>query len=434
MALVRGSNKSDTLNGKNSTDVIFARSGNDIINGKRGRDLIDASNGNDTVRGGWDNDTILGGSGTDTAVYDGSVDGISVRQIKGGFLQVRGPEGRDLLKSVEFLKIGDKTYSTKGPIARTDNAELAENQRVDINALANDQSLSKGALRIQKLGGGDAAVGDTVAVVDGIEVRLGADNRLTFDPGTTYDNLSAGETIQREFTYVVGNGSGHLATATVKLTIKGRNDGPVAVNDAAATDEGTPLTIAAATLLSNDTDIDRLDVLTVSAVAATADTHGTVSLENGQITYTPEAGFSGPASFTYMVSDGKGGTATATVNVEVAPSGGCEHRTRHDGCIGRDERGRGGCHPPVRHGYRRYGSLLRDHLTADQWRAVPRSGGHPTRQPGQYPRWRGQHGDGLVHPRLHLQWHGHHRVCGRGQRRGAGPVAGDRLDRGDARG
>jgi hypothetical protein len=322
MALIRGSNKSDTLNGKNSTDVIFGRSGNDTIDAKRGRDLIDAGNGNDTVRGGWDNDTILGGSGTDTAVYDGSVDGISFKQIKGGFLQVRGPEGRDLLKSVEFLKIGDKTYSTKGPIARTDNAELTENQPVDINALANDQSLSKGALRVQKLGGGNAAVGDTVAVVDGIAVKLGADNRLTFDPGTTYDNLSAGEMIQREFTYAVGNGSGHLATATVKLTIKGRNDAPVAVSDAASTDEGTPLTIAASTLLSNDPDIDRLDVLSVSAVAGAANTHGTVILNNGQITYTPEAGYSGPASFTYTVSDGKGGTATGTVNVEVAPSEG----------------------------------------------------------------------------------------------------------------
>jgi VCBS repeat-containing protein len=322
MALIRGSNKSDTLNGKNSTDVIFGRSGNDTIDAKRGRDLIDAGNGNDTVRGGWDNDTILGGSGTDTAVYDGSVDGISFKQITGGFLQVRGPEGKDLLKSVEFLKIGDETYSTKGPIARTDSAELAENQRVDINALANDQSLAKGALRVQKLGGGNAAVGDTVAVVDGIAVKLGADNRLTFDPSTTYDNLSAGETIQREFTYAVGNGSGHLATATVKLTIKGRNDAPVAVSDAASTDEGTPLIIAASTLLSNDTDIDRLDVLSVSAVAGTANTHGTVILNNGQITYTPEVGYSGPASFTYTVSDGKGGTATGTVNVEVAPSGG----------------------------------------------------------------------------------------------------------------
>ena len=155
--------------------------------------------------------------------------------------------------------------------------------------------------------------------MDGIAVKLGAGNRLTFDPGTAYDNLSARETLHREFTYRIGNGSGKYDTATVKLTIQGRNDNPVAISDAATTDEGTPVTIAAADLLANDTDIDRLDVLTVSSVAATANTHGTVILENGRITYTPEAGYSGPASFSYTVSDGKGGTATASVNVEVIP-------------------------------------------------------------------------------------------------------------------
>jgi VCBS repeat-containing protein len=165
--------------------------------------------------------------------------------------------------------------------------------------------------------------------VDGIVVKLGANGRLTFDPGDTYDNLSAGETLQREFTYAVGNGSGHLASATVKLTIRGRNDAPVTVSDAASTDEGTTLTIAASTLLSNDSDIDRLDVLAVSAVAATANTHGTVILDNGQITYTPEAGYSGPAYFSYTVSDGQGGTATGTVNVEVlTPAAGFAHTVR----------------------------------------------------------------------------------------------------------
>ena len=246
MALIRGSNRSDTLDGKNSTDVIFGRSGNDTMDGKGGRDLLDAGNGNDTVTGGRDNDTILGGSGTDTAVFDGSVDGTipaDPRRVppgprtrrKGHPQERRVPEdrGQDLQHQG-----ADRPHGQGRP-----QGEPA----LDINALANDQSLSKGALRVQKLGGGNAAVGDTVAVVDGIAVKLGADNRLTFDPGTTYDNLSAGETIQREFTYGVGNGSGKLATATVKLTIKGRNDDPVAVSDAASTDEGTPLTIAAST-------------------------------------------------------------------------------------------------------------------------------------------------------------------------------------------
>jgi Ca2+-binding RTX toxin-like protein len=61
-------------------------------------------------------------------------------------------------------------------------------------------------------------------------------------------------------------------------------------------------------------------MLRVTAVATTADTHGTVSFdpESGRITYTPEANYHGPASFTYTVDDRNGGTAAATVTVSVA--------------------------------------------------------------------------------------------------------------------
>src|SRR5437868_1180855 len=81
--------------------------------------------------------------------------------------------------------------------------------------------------------------------------------------------------------------------------------------------------------MTNDSDIDNdaalntdpaatLQTLTVSAVQSTANTHGTVVLNaNGTITYTPAANFNGPASFTYTLSDGNGGTSSATVNVLV---------------------------------------------------------------------------------------------------------------------
>ena len=49
-------------------------------------------------------------------------------------------------------------------------------------------------------------------------------------------------------------------------------------------------------------------------------TNGTVTLDaqTGNVFFTPNAGYSGPASFTYTVSDGRGGTDTANVNVTVA--------------------------------------------------------------------------------------------------------------------
>ena len=90
--------------------------------------------------------------------------------------------------------------------------------------------------------------------------------------------------------------------ATVSLTINPVNDAPVAVNDSYATDEDTPLTVAAPGVLGNDTDVDSA-ILT--AVLVTGPTHGTLTLNgDGSFTYTPAANFNGSDSFTYKANDG----------------------------------------------------------------------------------------------------------------------------------
>ena len=101
----------------------------------------------------------------------------------------------------------------------------------------------------------------------------------------------------------------------MNITVSAVNDQPVAVDDSASTTEDTALVIAAATLLGNDSDPDG-DALTISSVQGAV--NGTVSLAGGNVTFTPAPNYSGPASFTYTVSDGNGGTATATVNITVS--------------------------------------------------------------------------------------------------------------------
>ncbi|MFW1931656.1 Ig-like domain-containing protein, partial [Acinetobacter baumannii] len=51
--------------------------------------------------------------------------------------------------------------------------------------------------------------------------------------------------------------------------------------------------------------------------------NGVVNIDaQGNITFTPNAGFSGQESFSYSISDGQGGSATATetINVSAAPT------------------------------------------------------------------------------------------------------------------
>ena len=93
------------------------------------------------------------------------------------------------------------------------------------------------------------------------------------------------------------------------------NRPPVAVDDAATTPEDTGVSIP---VMANDTDPDG-DGLSVSNVGSPA--HGTATLNAaGQaIDYRPSAGYSGPDSFTYTISDGAGGTDTGLVSVTVTP-------------------------------------------------------------------------------------------------------------------
>ena len=91
------------------------------------------------------------------------------------------------------------------------------------------------------------------------------------------------------------------------------NRGPAAVNDAYVVDCAAPITF---NVLANDTDPDG-DALTITSVSPPG--KGTASISGGRIVYTPNATTCGGStdSFTYTISDGKGGTSTATVAVTI---------------------------------------------------------------------------------------------------------------------
>lgn len=96
------------------------------------------------------------------------------------------------------------------------------------------------------------------------------------------------------------------------------NTAPTATNDLFTVNNDTPLTLSMAALLLNDVDPDG-DLLEVTGVGGATNGSVTLNAQTGTVTFTPTSGYAGPASFTYSISDGRGGTASATVNLTVTP-------------------------------------------------------------------------------------------------------------------
>ncbi|OWV89904.1 Mo-co oxidoreductase dimerization domain protein [Rhizobium sp. R635] len=103
-----------------------------------------------------------------------------------------------------------------------------------------------------------------------------------------------------------------------------QNAVPVAANDSGfSTNTGTPVTIQASALLSNDSDGDG-DPLVITGVSGAVNGSVAWNAQAQTVTFTPTAGYSGPASFSYAISDGKGGTASAQVALTINPAAGPE--------------------------------------------------------------------------------------------------------------
>jgi hypothetical protein len=93
---------------------------------------------------------------------------------------------------------------------------------------------------------------------------------------------------------------------------------PLANNDTYSTGEDTPLYVAAPGVLGNDSDPngDPLTIGTPRPVSSAS--HGTLTLNaDGSFTYTPNADYSGPDSFTYKANNGTANSNVATVTINI---------------------------------------------------------------------------------------------------------------------
>ncbi|TXM66229.1 tandem-95 repeat protein [Methylobacterium sp. WL12] len=141
-------------------------------------------------------------------------------------------------------------------------------------------------------------------------LTLNANGSFTYTPNVNYNGSDS-------FTYKANDGTDDSTVATVSLTVSAVNDAPVGVNDSDTAVAGQAKVIAATTLLANDTDADG-NALSITGVSGAS--HGAAAFDalTNTVTFTPDAGYAGAASFSYAISDGQGGTAQADVNINVS--------------------------------------------------------------------------------------------------------------------
>ncbi|MEC4983612.1 MAG: Ig-like domain-containing protein, partial [Oscillatoria sp. PMC 1076.18] len=206
--------------------------------------------------------------------------------------------GGESVETTFNVIVNELPTNNNAPITSNDTVETSVNfPRVFLveDLLANDIDPNGDPLTITNLGN---AVNGTVGFDNNLDVLF------TPNPGFVG---------QASFIYTVSDGTGGTDTATVNVNVL-PNETPVAGDDNVTTRQDTPITIASANLLANDTDADG-DTLTVTGVSNP--TRGTVTLNNGNVVYTPAPNFRGEARFDYTINDGKGARDTGRVNVTV---------------------------------------------------------------------------------------------------------------------
>ena len=275
-------------------------------------------------------------------------------------------DGTDYSSSSSTMTV-NVTPVNDNPVGVNDTDAVVEDATVSQTSgsgllVADDTDADGDTLTVSQIavtGGSNSSVTSSTTSSDGTSVTgtygtlvVGADGSYTYVADqAAADALDANETATDSFTYTVSDGNGGTDTATLIITVTGANDNPVATNDTASVNEDATVTVSDAAngvIQNNDTDADGDDTvssLEITQIAVTGGsnssvtsgtnqsngtsvtgTYGTLVIgADGTYTYVADqsaaddlaTGETATDSFTYTVSDGNGGTDTATIVITV---------------------------------------------------------------------------------------------------------------------
>lgn len=194
------------------------------------------------------------------------------------------------------------------PVANNDSASVAASAAVDIMVRANDSDPDGDPLTVTSVG--TPSGGGTVVI-------QGGGTHVRYTAPTTGG--------AKTFTYTISDGRGGTASATVTVNVTASNSPPVAVNDSYEVEVYTTDYLY---VLTNDSDPDG-NPLTITSVTGAG---ASIGSGGGYLVYV--GGGLGTKTLQYTVSDGAGGTATASVQVvmfRIFPDGASMARVYEEG-------------------------------------------------------------------------------------------------------
>ena len=161
--------------------------------------------------------------------------------------------------------------------------------------------------------------GETVSIVGVGTITIAANGAYTFTPAVDWNG--AVPTV----TYSLSDNSGVEEISTLDITVDPTNDAPVAIDDSYKAISTKGAVSLSALNADSDPDGDVLSVTSINGVALTpgiiqeiAVNGGMVNVAvDGSVTFTPDANFTGKVTIPYIISDGHGGTATASEIITV---------------------------------------------------------------------------------------------------------------------
>ena len=213
------------------------------------------------------------------------------------------------------------------PVVANETTSTLQDTPKSGNVLSNDTDAEGNTLSVTtfKVGGVTYNAGETASIPGVGTLVVNANGTYTFTPAFGY--VGAVPAVE----YTVSDGNGGNATGTLNLTVTDTNDVPLATDDIVRGTQNT--TINGTSVLSNDTDVDTGNTLSVTGFTipglsgtqpvgtpVTIPGKGDITINaNGTYTFVPATGFNGPVPLiTYAVSDGNGGTDTATLDIFIA--------------------------------------------------------------------------------------------------------------------